>query len=66
MMEIMLHLDTKASQSMSDLMMHYGVKSRAEIISKAMALLQTATYVSKTNGELLARKGSHETKIVIS
>jgi hypothetical protein len=66
MTEITINLDVKASQSMHELMSYYGVKSKAAIISKAMALLKTATYISKTNGELLARKGSHETKIVIS
>ncbi len=65
MSEITLELDKKATQSIKDLMKHYRVKSKAEIISKAIAVLKTAAYVDKANGEIFARKGNHETKILI-
>lgn len=65
MTEITLEFDSKASRSMSDLMTHYHIKSKAELISKAIAFLQIAAYIDKTHGELVARKGTHETKIVV-
>lgn len=65
MTELTLELDQRASESLKDLMSHYRVGSKAEIISKALAVLQIASHVDKTKGELFARKGSHETKIIV-
>ena len=65
MIEITLELDKRASESIKDLMKHYRVSSKAEIISKALAVLQIASHVDKTNGELFARKGGHETRIIV-
>jgi len=65
MTELTLELDFKASESIKELMSHYKVSSKAEVISKALAVLKIAAYVDKTQGELLARKGNHETKIVV-
>ncbi len=65
MVELTLQLDHKASASLKELMSHYRVKSKAEIISKALAILQIASHIDKTEGELFARKGNHETKIIV-
>lgn len=65
MSELALELDNKAQESINDLMSHYRVGSRAEIVTKAIAVLQIAAHVEKTEGELFARKGNHETKIVV-
>jgi hypothetical protein len=65
MMELTLKLDKRATDSMSDLMAHYKVGTRAELISKALAVLKIAAYIEKTEGELFARKGTHETKILV-
>lgn len=65
MTELTLKLDQKASESIIDLMSHYGVVTKAEIISKAIAVLKIASYIDKTQGELFARKGAHETKIIV-
>ena len=64
MTELNLELDQRASDSLKDLMSHYRV-GRAEIISKALAVLKIASHIDKTQGELFARKGNHETKIII-
>jgi hypothetical protein len=66
MQELILELDPRAQQSISDLMTHYRVSSPAEIFSKALAVLKIAAQISKTDGELFARKGAHETKIVVT
>jgi metal-responsive CopG/Arc/MetJ family transcriptional regulator len=65
MTEITLELDQKAAQSINDLMDHYKVNSRAEIISKAIAMLKIAAHVGKTGGSLYARKGTNETKLIV-
>lgn len=61
-----LELDHKAQESIHDLMNHYRVKSRAEVVSKAIAVLTIAAHIEKTKGELFARKGEHETKILVT
>lgn len=65
MAELTLELDPQASESLKELMTHYKVSSQAQVITKALAVLKIAAYVAKTQGELLARKGTHETKIVV-
>ena len=56
---------TKSNKSLKELMTHYRVRNKAEIISKALAVLKIASHIDKTNGELFARKGGHETKIIV-
>lgn len=65
MTELTLELDQKATQSINELMQHYEVTSRAEIISKAIAMLKIAAYVGKTGGSLYARKGTKETELIV-
>jgi len=65
MIELNLELDSSASQTIHELMHYYNIRSRAELVSKAIDLLTLATHVDKTNGELFARKGTHETKIIL-
>lgn len=65
MTEVALELDTQAVESVKDLMNYYGVANRAEIFSKALAVLKIVAYVERTNGELFVRKGNKETKILV-
>jgi hypothetical protein len=65
MTDLILQLDKRASESLKELMTHYRVSSKAEIISKAIAVLKIASHIDKTEGELLARKGTRETKIIV-
>lgn len=60
-----IELDKNTDQSFNALMCHYGIKSRAELISKGISLLKIAAFIDETNGELIARKGNHETKIIV-
>lgn len=64
MTELILELDQKALSSIKILMDHYGTRSKAEIISKALAMLRIAAEVDKTDGVLIARKGNQETQLV--
>lgn len=63
MLEITLELDTNAEDNFKHLMKHWKLKSKAALIQRMAELFTIATYVDQTNGELIARKGSHETKI---
>ncbi len=65
MSELYLELDNQAQKTITDLMRHYKISSRAEIISKALGVLKTAAHIENTKGELFARKGNHETKIIV-
>ena len=65
MTELTLEFDKKASQSIKELMAYYNVNNRADIISKAISVLKIAAHVKQTDGELIARKGTHETKIIV-
>ncbi len=65
MSELTLEFDRKAYDSIKELMTHYKVNSKAELISKAIAVLKIAAHVDQTHGELFARKGNHETKIIV-
>lgn len=65
MTELTLQLDRKATQSIKDLMSHYHVKSGADVVKKALAVLQVAAEVDKTHGKLIARKGDRETTIIV-
>ena len=65
MSNLTLNLDTKAEKSIEVLRQHYGVTSKAEIIRKAIALLQVAAEIESSQGELIARKDKNETKIIV-
>ena len=65
MNEYTFRLDNKTDDQVTDLMTHYGVKTQAEIFEKALAALMIHAYVDSTDGELIARKGCHETKIIL-
>ncbi len=60
-----LELDQRALQTLKGLMTHYQVRTKAEIIIKALTVLQLASHVEKTDGQLFARKGDHETRIIV-
>jgi len=53
MSELTLELDERASDSIRDLMSYYRVSTKAEIISKAIAILKIACHIDRTDGELL-------------
>ena len=61
MSEVTLQLDKEASKSIDDLMKYYNVRSRAELISKAIYMLKVAARVGTMEGELIARKNGEET-----
>ncbi len=65
MTELTLELDKNTNDSFHDLMNHYDLKTKAQVVAKGISLLKIAAYVDLTEGELIVRKGSHETKIIV-
>ena len=65
MTELVLELDKQACESMNDLMRYYHIGCPADLISKSLGVLKIAAHIDKTDGELIARKGTHETKILL-
>lgn len=66
MSNLTLNLDEKAEKSVEQLKKHYGASSKAEVIRKALALLQVAAEIEDSKGELIARKGGvGESKIIV-
>jgi hypothetical protein len=65
MTELVLELDGRANATINSLMQHYGLKTKAELFSKALSVLKIAAYVEATNGELVARRGSEESRLKI-
>lgn len=65
MHEVTYRLDQVASDSIDELIRHYNVNDSSQVIKKSLALLQIAAYVEKTEGEMIIRKGNHETKLIV-
>jgi len=63
--ELVLELDSRANATIHDLMIHYGLRTKAELFSKAISILKVAAYVESTNGELVARRGNEESRLKI-
>jgi len=65
MPEITLNIDNEANKTVQDLMNYYNLKSEADIFGLGLKLIGIAASIDSSNGEweLIARKGTHETKI---
>jgi len=65
MTELVLELDGRANATVNSLMQHYGLRTKAELFSKAISILKIAAYIEATNGELIARRGDEESRLKI-
>lgn len=65
MIELALELSEQSQDDIDNLVKHYKAKSRAAIVSKAIALLKLASHVEQNKGELIARRGMNETRLNI-
>jgi len=66
MTQLTIELDRNAVNRFDQLMTHYKLKDQAAVISKALAALTIFAAIDSTDGELIARKGEHETRIIVS
>lgn len=65
MANLTLNLDKKAEKVIEQLKQHYGATSKAEVIRKALGLLQVVAEMESNQGEFIARTGNRETRILI-
>lgn len=65
MANLTLNLDKKAEKGIEKLKAHYGATSKAEIIRKALSLLEVVAEIEANHGEFIARKDKQETRILV-
>lgn len=63
MSELNLEIDNTTESIIKDLSQFYNVTT-AELISKGLTLLKIAAHVTRTHGQLIARKGLKETLLL--
>lgn len=59
------NIDSKTDQTLERLKQHYGVATKAEVLRKAIALLNVAMRYEQPDGSLIISQGSHDLKIVM-
>lgn len=57
--------DPKLMKIVDDIKAEIGAASRAEVLRRAITLLQVATEAEATGAELLVRKGNKEKQIIV-
>ena len=65
MANLTLNLDKNAEKIIEKLKTHYGATSKAEVIRKALGLLQVVAEIEANHGELIARKDNRDTRILV-
>lgn len=60
------HIDKKSISDMHEIMDYLDIDSYHDLFSKSLDALRIIAYISQTNGELIARKDSMETRIVFN
>jgi hypothetical protein len=65
MTEITLRYDHDTESKIKSLMKYWGYKDEAELFVQTLTHFLLMTAVDSTDGELIARKGTHETKILL-
>jgi len=60
------NVDPKTDQTLEDLKRHYHASSKAEILRKAIALLNVASRSEQEDGSIIIRqKGGQDVKVVV-
>lgn len=60
-----LRFDNNTDHTIRNLMEYWGYKDEAELFTQTLNHFILMTEVASTNGELIARKGLDETKILL-
>jgi hypothetical protein len=66
MAELTIRYDDYTDNEIQKLKNYWNLKDEAEVISKSIAMLRLITAVDSTDGDLVARKGAEETRILLS
>lgn len=61
-----LSMNREGLKMIESLKHHFNFSTEAEVIKTALRLLKLAATIEDTDGELIAKKGSRETRINIS
>ncbi|WUR16095.1 hypothetical protein E7V67_013625 [[Empedobacter] haloabium] len=59
------NIDSKLDSTLEDLKKHYGASSKAEVLRKAVALLNIVSRYEGADGSVTLRQGDNDTKIVL-
>ena len=59
------NIDEKMDATLEALKEHYGATSKAEILRKAIALLNVAKDAEQSDGSLVIRKGGEDLKVLV-
>lgn len=65
MTEVRFELDNQTDENVRKLMSQFGCRSKIELFRKAIAWLEVVDYVNSNNGEIIARRGNCDTRLVI-
>lgn len=65
MSQVTLRFDHNTEEIIERLKNYWGLKDEAEVFQKSLVHLNIATAIDSTEGELIARKGTKETKILL-
>jgi hypothetical protein len=63
MSTIVLELDRKMQHKFQELKSYFNFSSNADLIRRAISLLDVAKTIDETNGKLVAKKGDKEGEI---
>ncbi len=59
------NIDAKMDQTLEELKVHYGATSKAEVLRKAIALLNIAKDAEEQDGSLVIKKGNETVKVMV-
>ena len=58
-------IDEKTGQKLEELKIHFGASSKAEVLRKAIALLNLATRYEDSDGSITIRKDQVDQKVIL-
>ena len=59
------NIDEKMDKTLEDLKRHYGASSKAEVLRKAIALLNIAKNAEQPDGSVVIRKKDEDLKVIV-
>ena len=65
MTELTLRYDNNTKEKIDSLMKYWGYKDESELFKRSLNDLLLITAIDSSHGELIARKGKDETKILL-
>jgi hypothetical protein len=58
-------IDKKTAQKLEELKVHFGASSKAEVLRKAIALLNIASNLEASDGSITIRKDGNDQKVIL-